>query len=337
MNSDILLLNWDSIFDKIDIESLIKLNGYWCLVKEVSEPEKYWIFKEENSIAKSIVEKPQEYIWNLANLWVYKFSKSILDLVDIIELSPRWEFEITDAINSFIEQENFKLITIIWDFIDIGYPEDIEVAENLLKSKYRDIIKNKPIFWDIVKIDSIGNLNLCYWIDSNLIKMLIDFSQDESDIDLQKNAGDKKRFTTRENIEKWYNSTDRIVLTLVDDSNYIAWIWWWRPCDMPIMDNQNQEAYRKLEEKKDKLHTSAVRIYREYRWKKISSKFVELCLKYYRLIHSNWIMCADVNDDNIAMKKWFLRAWYTELWIWENKKSIWENTSIKRKIFIKEF
>jgi len=134
IDEDILLLNWDSIFYKEDIDNLLREKNYWCLVKEVEQPGKYWIFKNKDWYAIEIVEKPKENIWNLANLWVYKFNKSIIDISQNIPLSARDEYEITDSINKFIEKNKFKLITIKNKFIDIWYPEDIEKAEQILNN-----------------------------------------------------------------------------------------------------------------------------------------------------------------------------------------------------------
>jgi len=156
IDEDILILNWDSIFDKKDLKSIIDLDWYWCLVKYVDEPSKYWIFEENNSFAKKIIEKPQEYVWNLANLWVYKFSKEIFKMIYNVKSSIRWEYEITDAINDFISTNKFKLIKIWWDFIDISYSWDIlnanshflnKLSKNNIKWTIEDWVKIK---WNIV-------------------------------------------------------------------------------------------------------------------------------------------------------------------------------------------
>ena len=153
---DFILLNWDSIFDKKDLENIINLKWYWALVQETNTPEKYWIFKVNNQKAIEIIEKPQEFVWNLANLWVYKFNDSILEIVKNISLSPRWEYEITDAINEFIKNNEFNLIKINWNFIDIGYPWDILTANSYFLSKldksniHWTIEENVVIKWNII-------------------------------------------------------------------------------------------------------------------------------------------------------------------------------------------
>ncbi len=157
IEDDVILLNWDSIFDKDDIDKIIELDGYWCLVKEVEFPEKYWIFKKSSKwFAEKIVEKPKEDIWNLANLWVYKFNKDIFDLAKEIKLSIRWEYEITDAINAFCWQNPFKLINIKGKFIDVWVCSDILIANNyfldkLEKSKIKwEIEEGVTIKWEII-------------------------------------------------------------------------------------------------------------------------------------------------------------------------------------------
>ena len=42
---DVIIMYWDSILDKKDLEKILTFNWYWVLVKEVENPEKYWIYK----------------------------------------------------------------------------------------------------------------------------------------------------------------------------------------------------------------------------------------------------------------------------------------------------
>lgn len=160
-NSDILILNWDSIFSKSDLDKIINLKWYWALVKEVEDPSKYWIFSQDNFwFATKIIEKPSEFVWNLANLWVYKFDNSILEISNNISLSQRWEYEITDSINEFIKNNKFNLIPISWDFIDVWYPWDI-----LWANKYfLDHLNESKIDWIVEDWVTIkGNIILAPW------------------------------------------------------------------------------------------------------------------------------------------------------------------------------
>ncbi len=143
---DVLVMNWDSIFDKDDLEKLLKHPWYWVLVKKVKDPSKYWIFEldiEKN--VKNIVEKPKKDIWNLANLWVYKFDPQILEIVNDIPLSSRWEYEITDAINEFVKTFPLKPFKIEGEFIDVWYAPDILTAN----SHFLNNLKKSKIKWEI--------------------------------------------------------------------------------------------------------------------------------------------------------------------------------------------
>ena len=126
---DILIINWDSIFDKNDLEKIVTYNWYWVLTKKVDQPEKYWIcqIKEDNTINR-MVEKPTEFIWKLANLWVYKFNAKFLEYIENTPLSSRWEYELIEALNEFADKYPLKALEIDWDFIDIWYPWDILTA-----------------------------------------------------------------------------------------------------------------------------------------------------------------------------------------------------------------
>ena len=157
LDTEVIILNWDSIFDKDDLKEIIKLNWYWVLVKKVKTPEKYGIFKvdNENKILE-IVEKPEDFIWDLANLWVYKLSSKIFQIVDDIKLSKRWEYEITDALNVFANKYDLKAIEIKNEFIDVWYPWDILNANSIFLNKLKKskikwkVEKNVTIKWNVI-------------------------------------------------------------------------------------------------------------------------------------------------------------------------------------------
>jgi len=86
----------------------------------------------------------------------------MLELVNEVKLSSRWEYEITDAINLFIKKistEGFsplQLIKIEWEFIDVWYPWDILNAnkyflEKIEKSELNwEVENNVNIKWNII-------------------------------------------------------------------------------------------------------------------------------------------------------------------------------------------
>jgi len=157
IKDDVLILNWDTIFDKNDLNNIINYSWYAVLVKEVENPEKYGIFEiSSDLIIKKIIEKPKDYIWNLANLWIYKFSHKIFEYIKNVPLSPRLEYELTDALNEFAKNFPLKAIKSKWDFIDVWYPWDILKAnkyflDKLEKSQIKwQIEENVVIKWNII-------------------------------------------------------------------------------------------------------------------------------------------------------------------------------------------
>lgn len=154
---DILIINWDSIFEENDLEKIVNYPWYWVLVKKVKNPENYWIFKvKANLEINEVVEKPETFIWDLANLWVYKFSAKFLEYIENIKESKRWEFELTDALNEFALHLPLKAIKIDWDFIDVWYSWDIlsankSILEKLEKSEINwEVEENVIIKWNII-------------------------------------------------------------------------------------------------------------------------------------------------------------------------------------------
>jgi dTDP-glucose pyrophosphorylase len=133
---DVFILYWDQILEKRDYMQVINHSWYWALAKKVTQPEKYWIYQlDTKGFAKNLIEKPSEYIGNLANIWGFKLSPEIFSHIKTIPLSSRWEYELPDALNMFINNNQFSVFEALWDFIDIGTPEDIQKAEKILQLK----------------------------------------------------------------------------------------------------------------------------------------------------------------------------------------------------------
>jgi bifunctional UDP-N-acetylglucosamine pyrophosphorylase/glucosamine-1-phosphate N-acetyltransferase len=150
---DILIINWDSIFGKNDLDKIVNYTWYWVLVQKVDNPQSYWIFQvKEDLYINKVIEKPKDPIWNLANLWVYKFSAKFLEYIESISISPRWEYEITDSLNEFALHYPLKAIEIEWEFIDIWYSWNILTAnEHFLNNLSESNIKWTVEDWVTIK------------------------------------------------------------------------------------------------------------------------------------------------------------------------------------------
>ena len=141
---DVLILNGDTIYDQQDIKNLVETPDYGILAKEVDNPSLYGVFEiDSNWIIQRVVEKSPNPPSNLANIGAYKLPAEILKYAREVSLSPRWEYELTDALNELFSKYTIKAIPLTWEFLDIGYPWHILRANAYFFSKY------KPgIYWE---------------------------------------------------------------------------------------------------------------------------------------------------------------------------------------------
>ena len=100
---------------------------------EVSEPTRYGIAELDGNCIARVVEKPKEPKSNLAIAGVYLFRPSIFDAISRIKPSWRNELEITDAIQTLINDGANVCPYILkgW-WIDAGKPDAIVLANQLV-------------------------------------------------------------------------------------------------------------------------------------------------------------------------------------------------------------
>lgn len=96
-------------------------------------PEKYGVLISDNGFLKRIVEKPAKNIGNFINAGLYKFTPAIFKKTDIIQKSPRGEYEITDAVTLLAKERKVKIKKLKDYWIDFGNPGDIIKFSNFLK------------------------------------------------------------------------------------------------------------------------------------------------------------------------------------------------------------
>lgn len=132
-NEDVIIAYSDTIITKNDMNKIVNNEGNAILANRVENPEKYGIFKVDSEWNMlEVIEKPETYVWNLANFGFYKFDKEILELVKQVKVSKRGEYELTDAINMLCKKQKIKILALEDKFHDITYPEDIEKANNYI-------------------------------------------------------------------------------------------------------------------------------------------------------------------------------------------------------------
>jgi glucose-1-phosphate thymidylyltransferase len=103
------------------------------LLARVPEPEHFGVAVLESDRVVRLVEKPSEFISEVALVGVYLFRDSILDACASLEPSWRGEYEITEAIQWLIDHDRTVRAEMVegW-WKDTGRPEDLLEANRML-------------------------------------------------------------------------------------------------------------------------------------------------------------------------------------------------------------
>jgi glucose-1-phosphate thymidylyltransferase len=103
------------------------------LLARVPEPEHFGVAVLEGDRVVRLVEKPSEFVSDVALVGVYLFRDSILDACATLEPSWRGEYEITEAIQWLIDHGRTvraEMVSGWWK--DTGRPEDLLEANRML-------------------------------------------------------------------------------------------------------------------------------------------------------------------------------------------------------------
>ncbi|OYT32480.1 UTP--glucose-1-phosphate uridylyltransferase [Candidatus Woesearchaeota archaeon] len=108
-------------------------------VCRVEDPSRFGVIETDDGRVTRIVEKSSNPPTNLANLSIYLFPKKIFDMCKRISLSPRGEYELTDAIQLLIDQGGIVEYEVIEKGLDVGTPEQLKEAQELAKELFEEI------------------------------------------------------------------------------------------------------------------------------------------------------------------------------------------------------
>lgn len=135
-DENFIVLGGDSLYSVEDLKVLNNDDNLCYIIgKKVDDPSKYGVLVEENGMLKRIHEKPQEFVGDLVNIGLYKFTPDIWSALDKIELSPRGEYEVTDAITALAVEDKVKVLPLKDYWLDFGCKEDIPKVESFLKER----------------------------------------------------------------------------------------------------------------------------------------------------------------------------------------------------------
>lgn len=115
--------------------------GARVFLKEVEHPEHYGIARVDGDKILEIIEKPKQFIGNLAVTGLYLYDNQVWDVIKNLKPSGRGELEITDVNNFYVQQGTMKFDLLPGWWADGGESIDTWLeANNLLARKSKTSI-----------------------------------------------------------------------------------------------------------------------------------------------------------------------------------------------------
>ncbi len=112
----------DNLFD-YDFTKAIQSfkSGGMVFAKEVPDPERFGVVKlDENNKAIKIIEKPKEFLSNLALTGMYIFDHRAVEIAKNVQASERGEIEITEIQNWYLQKGELNVEVLDGNWIDAG-------------------------------------------------------------------------------------------------------------------------------------------------------------------------------------------------------------------------
>ena len=126
-NESFISLVGDNFYSVQDLR-VMNIDDHFCYVAgmENDHTEKFGVLLTDGEFLTEIIEKPKEFVGNLVNTSLYKFTTDVFEKLPLIEKSPRGEYEITDVISLLAKEKKVKVKIIKDNWMDFERPEDIE-------------------------------------------------------------------------------------------------------------------------------------------------------------------------------------------------------------------
>ncbi|OGZ64099.1 MAG: hypothetical protein A3A98_03905 [Candidatus Staskawiczbacteria bacterium RIFCSPLOWO2_01_FULL_40_39] len=134
-NENFISLVGDNFYTVEDLK-LMNIDDEYTYVAglEHDHPEKFGVLIKDGEFLKEIIEKPKEFVGNLINTSLYKFTPEVFEKLLLIQKSERGEYEITDVISLLAKERKVKIKRTKNYWMDFGRPEDIEKFSKFIKN-----------------------------------------------------------------------------------------------------------------------------------------------------------------------------------------------------------
>lgn len=126
-DEEFIALNGDNLYSEKDLERFRVEDGMQYIAGlKVEDPGSYGVLQvDEKDMLLRVVEKPKEFVGDLINTGLYKFTPEVFAAMESVAISPRGEYEITDGINRLAEEKKVKVLRVKEYWHDFGRPEDV--------------------------------------------------------------------------------------------------------------------------------------------------------------------------------------------------------------------
>lgn len=121
-NDDVALILGDNLFEDSFIDAVQNFKGgAHIFAKRVPDPERFGVVEmAENGKVKRIMEKPKEYISDLAITGMYLYDNRVVGAAKNLVPSARGELEITDLHTWYLQKGELSVDVITGSWIDAG-------------------------------------------------------------------------------------------------------------------------------------------------------------------------------------------------------------------------
>ncbi len=137
-DDDFAVLLSDNIFeDKFDFSDFRKKGeGARVYFKQVDNPQQFGVARIDNGRLVELIEKPKEYISDLAQTGLYLYDNTVFDVINKLKPSGRGELEITDVNNAYLRKEKLNYRVVKGEWIDAGSSfEDLYRASEFIRNR----------------------------------------------------------------------------------------------------------------------------------------------------------------------------------------------------------
>ena len=134
VSGNFITVNGDSFAEPAFFENLARWQSenpeaFFAVAKRVEDARSFGLFDVVDGRLTGLVEKPKEKIAGLVGLGNYYLPNSFFAYLEKVPLSPRGEYELTDALTSFLKDYPLRVVdftgyrsemTYFWDHLEIN-------------------------------------------------------------------------------------------------------------------------------------------------------------------------------------------------------------------------